>query len=197
MPYLSNEHLYIDPETGVFRNKLGAKTQAQLDKSEADITYAIIATLEQGSRVKKLIFNAQLLRELHEEIFRDIYDWAGELRKEVISKGNSTFAHPDHIARCLEDALKGVEQDSRLNGSREDLVEALSEYYGELNAVHPFREGNGRAIRTFLFLLAHKHGHTIAWGEMDPDENIRACTLAMSKDMSAMTKMLSKLVVEE
>ena len=40
--------------------------------------------------------------------------------------------------------------------SRSDLVNYLAYYYGELNMVHPFREGNGRTLRTYFLLLVHE-----------------------------------------
>lgn len=69
MPYDINEDPYVDKTTGVLRNKIGAKTQAALDKAEAEITYVIIATLTIGSSVGGLQFDSRLLRDVHKEIF--------------------------------------------------------------------------------------------------------------------------------
>lgn len=60
--------------------------------------------LTQGSRVESLAFNRQLLRDVHEEIFRDIYDWAGKYRTYDISKGNSYFA--EYIRRPYEGSAR-------------------------------------------------------------------------------------------
>jgi cell filamentation protein len=67
-------------------------------------------------------------------------------------------------------------------------------YYDLLNFVHPFREGNGRAIRTFLSLLAKKYGYVIAWDKMDKAENIRVCEWAMFRDTVPMRQMIDGLV---
>lgn len=193
MTYVSNEHLYIDPNTGVFRNKIGAKTQAKLDRAEAEISYIAITTLVQGSRVQKLVFDTKLLQDVHREIFRDIYTWAGEFRKELTSKGKTTFAHPDFIKPALDDIFQKMSNDNHLGKSFEETVNALADYYGDINAVHPFREGNGRAIRTFMSLLAKKHRCLIAWDKMDADENVHVCESAMKLHMEPMYKMFHQI----
>ena len=193
MPYIADEHQYIDQATGVFRNKIGAKTQAKLDKAEAEITYIVITTLVQGSRVERLTFNTQLLKDVHKEIFRDIYAWAGNFRTVVMSKGDSTFANPEFIQSELDKLSKKLSHDARLNGRKDEFIDALVYYYAELNFIHPFREGNGRAIRTFLSLLAKKYDYVIAWNNMDPDENINACREAMHGRDRKMHDLLTRI----
>jgi fido (protein-threonine AMPylation protein) len=165
-----------------------------LDRAEADISYTVIYTLVQGSRVNRLVFDTRLVSEIHKEIFRDIYTWAGEFRKEVTSKGGSTFTHPDNIGPQLDEITSSMESDGRLSGKRALSVDAITVYYDLLNFVHPFREGNGRAIRTFLSLLAKKYGYVIAWDKMDKAENIRVCEWAMFRDTVPMRQMIDGLV---
>lgn len=187
---------YIDPETGILKNKLGARTQAKLDKAEGEITYVIIATLARGSKVDGLIFNANLLYELHKEIFRDIYVWAGKPRTDDISKEWAYFAHAPYIHRQLERVFKELRNDPGLSAGQAKFVERLSYYYSELNAIHPFREGNGRTVRTLLTLLAQRYGYDIEWARMDQTENIQASKQAMRDDLSVMQGMLSGLVIK-
>lgn len=195
MSYDIAEDPYIDPQTGILRNKIGAKTQAQLDKAEAEITYVIIATLTRGSQVDTLTFDRKLLCEIHKEIFRDIYTWAGKIRTHDISKEWSYFAHAPYIQQELDNLFSDTESDPLLQNRNIDVfVARLAYYYGNLNAIHPFREGNGRAIRTFLRLLAIKHSYDVEWAEMDPEENVAACKEALHSTDTSLTKMLRKLV---
>lgn len=196
MGYDIAEDPYVDSRTDILHNKIGAKTQAQLDRDEAQITYVIIATLTRGSRVDTLIFNSQLLCDIHKEIFRDIYKWAGEVRTHDIGKDWAYFAHAEYIPQEMCRLSDELMQDTVIGGGiRQDVVARLTYYYSEYNAIHPFREGNGRAIRTFLRLLALKHGYDIEWAQMNADENIRASEQALKGDTEAMRTMLDRLIV--
>ena len=198
MPYDITDDPYIDPKTGILRNKIKAKTQSALDRAEADITYIAIFTLSTGSRVGSLKFDAALLKDVNKEIFYDIYEWAGEYRTYDISKGNSYFAHAAYIESSVNDLFgAGVENDKDLlSRNRDRVVGRLAHYYGELNAIHPFREGNGRTARTFLRLLALRHGYDIEWLNLDPQENIQASIEAMSSGNERLVAMIDKLVVD-
>lgn len=64
---------------------------------------------------------------------------------------------------------------------------------GDLNALHPFREGNGRAQRALIQLLARDAGYQLLWNEVDPAENIAVSTAAMS-DPDAFVPLLERIV---
>ncbi|OGL21561.1 hypothetical protein A2707_06015 [Candidatus Saccharibacteria bacterium RIFCSPHIGHO2_01_FULL_45_15] len=191
----SNDH-YIDPAIGILRNIAGAKTQAELDRSEADVTPVIIATLTQFEPPVLTEFNKQLLQDIHREIFNTIYDWAGEFRTIDIGKETAYFAHADYIDQSLEGFLRNLDIDIvEFSRRKKYAVEIITKMYSELNAIHPFREGNGRAIRSFVRLFAINHGWDIEWHRMNPDENIAACVEAMSADEILMRLMFEKLLV--
>ena len=196
MPYDAAQDPYLDPKTKVLKNKIGARTQAALDKAEAEITYVIIATLTSGSKPESLQFDTRLLLEVHREIFRDIYSWAGKIRTYDISKETSYFAHAAHI----ESELGKLDEEFRHEDEskfvdRSHFVNRITHYYSEINAIHPFREGNGRVLRTFLRLYALKFGYDIEWVKMDSEENIEACKYALGADDSKLAEMLDKLIV--
>jgi len=181
----------------MLQNKIGAITQSQLNKIEAEITYIIITTLTVGSRPDKLKFDYQLLCDMHKEIFGDIYKWAGKIRTQDISKEESYFAHATYIQPSLEALLRELNGDRRLESKDSRVfIQRIAYYYSELNAVHPFREGNGRVIRTFLRLLALKYNYDIDWSKMDPDDNVEASKKALSGDVVPMRKMLSGLITK-
>ena len=92
--------------------------------------------------------------------------------------------------------LSGLTADGYLLGlARERLVERLALYYGEVNVVHPFREGNGRTLRAFLRQLAASAGYRLDWSALHPQENILAClSHAMTGDPSALVALLTPAV---
>jgi cell filamentation protein len=88
------------------------------------------------------------LRAIHFHIFQDIYCWAGELRTVDISKGSTRFANISRIEPEADKLFRLLEQENHLIGlPREQFLTRLAHYYGELNVIHPFRDGNGRAQR--------------------------------------------------
>lgn len=195
MTYDINEDPYIDKTTGILKNKIGAKTQAALDKTEAEITYVIIATLTVGSSVNSLTFDSQLLCDIHQEIFGDIYRWAGKLRTHDIRKQSEYFCHAKFIRQELAriDAELAAE-DTKQYRDVSIFVRHIAYFYGEYNAIHPFREGNGRALRTFLRLYALKFGYDIDWSRMNPDENIRASKESVKRNLKPLEVMLGRLI---
>lgn len=196
MGYDITDDPYVDPKTKILKNKIGAKTQRALDIAEAEITYIVIATLTRGSKPSSLVFNSKLLLETHKEIFRHIYVWAGKVRTYDISKDQSYFAHASFINQELKRLDEELQSE---NTEKYDVktyfIERLAYFYAEYNAIHPFREGNGRVLRTFLRLYALKSGYDIEWANMDADVNIEACRHAFNADNSRLEAMLQKLVV--
>jgi cell filamentation protein len=87
------------------------------------------------------------LREIHERIFRDIYEWAGQIRTVGIAKG-PMFCLPQYIDSSAAIVFRELHGEDCLRGLRRDaFVGRLAHYYlGEVNALHPFREGNGREM---------------------------------------------------
>ena len=73
-------------------------------------------------------------------------------------------------------------------------MERATHYLAEVNAVHPFREGNGRTQRVFFGQLARDAGYTIAWARLDPDRNIEASMASLSGDNSKLQELMSELV---
>ena len=116
--------------------------------------------------------------------------WAGELRVVNISKGNSTFGPALHIAAALADALAKLKSESLLTDLPPKTFAARAAFYlGEINAIHPFRDGNGRAQREFIRQLALKAGHPLSWAGFTQPEmteaSIRSHTLGDNAQLAA------------
>ncbi|WP_203901887.1 Fic/DOC family protein [Virgisporangium aliadipatigenens] len=126
-------------------------------------------------------YNLAHYKAFHRFLFRDVYEWAGESRTVDIAKPGSMFCHWRYVDDEVSSVLAQLMRDGHLIGySLEGFLERLANYYGELNARHAFREGNGRATRAFLRQLAAAAGFLLDWSELDPDANIEACRVNLA-----------------
>jgi cell filamentation protein len=118
-----------------------------------------------------------LRNKLGLSISGDIYDWAGQLRTVAIAKG-TWFCLPQYIESAAVEVFQALHGESLLCGLPQDVfTERLTYYLGEVNAIHPFREGNGRAQRAFVEQLAGDAGFILDWQHLDADRNIVASEL--------------------
>jgi cell filamentation protein len=188
------EDPYADPVTGVLRNKLGLGTTGDLEAAEREITHAALIFLKESPVPPS--YDLRHLCAVHRRIFGDIYDWAGQLRTVAIAKG-TWFCLPQYIESAAADVFRALHDENLLRGlPRDAFTERLTYYLGEVNAVHPFREGNGRAQRAFFEQLASDAGFTLDWQHLDADRNIAASAAIMHGDPTLMRKMLDELVHE-
>jgi cell filamentation protein len=108
-------------------------------------------------------------RAIHRHIFGDVYAWAGRIRTVRISKGNSMFCYPEHIdaeMRRLFSRLRS--EDFFRHVDTRKFAKEAAHFLGELNAIHPFREGNGRTQLAFLAVIADAAGHGMDYERMEP-----------------------------
>ena len=114
-----------------------------------------------------------------------------------MAKGETRFAHTNFIGTELDRIFAELASERHLKDCDEERFFArLAYFYSELNVVHPFREGNGRTIRTILSLLALQNGWRIAWKNLDPNKNIAACQAAYLGDETPLTQLLKELAVK-
>ncbi len=184
---------YVYPGTSVLRNLAGLRDSGTLADHEAQastLRLAQLATLRlEGA------YDLPHLREFHRFIFQDIYSWAGELRSVPLAKPGSMFAPPEHIESYTTDVLRQLASEGHLRGlPREEFAERLTHYYAEINAVHPFREGNGRAQRAFLRQFALDAGHSLAWQHLDSQALVRASQRSLQGDNLPMRDMIEKVL---
>lgn len=151
---------YIDPETGILRNLVGARTQAELDRAEAEYAVARLTGLQLDP--VRLTGDASHLREIHRRLFADIFDWAGQFRIVDINKGGTDFMPASRVSLGAQNALSQLADENGLKGlSRDDFIQRLAFHYEQINYLHPFREGNGRTQRVFWQQIAKAAGHPL------------------------------------
>lgn len=183
---------YVDPETGVLCNRLGISDPDELEAAEADLSAVRLAGLQQ----RRLPGDYDLvhLQRFHERIFGDVYTWAGKLRTVGIAKGG-VFCLPQHLEAFAAEMFGRLASADHLCGrDRETFIDGLTELLADLNALHPFREGNGRTQRAFCAQLARDAGHHLRWAAMDPRENVEASRASLAGDNQPLRAMLERLV---
>ena len=184
---------YLDPRTGVFRNRLGLTDRAALAAAEADLSAARVDQL----RRRRLPGNCDLehLRVFHWTIFQDVYPWAGQLRTVLIVKAGASFCLPHQITDTAADLFGRLAAAHHLRGrDRDAFLDGLTVLLAEVNALHPFREGNGRTQRAFLSQLARDAGYRLHWQHVDRDANIDAARGAADGDLAPMRTLLDPVV---
>ncbi|WP_400241834.1 Fic/DOC family protein [Methanomethylophilus alvi] len=167
---------YCYPNSSVLKNKFNLRDPIKLENLERSTS--LVRMLELDSIMFKPPFDFELLKTIHRKIFGDIYDWAGTIRKVDIAKGNR-FCNSEYIevqANLLFDQLK---KEKYLKGlPTGDFIKRLAYYFGEINVIHPFREGNGRAQRKFIEILSRYCGYSMTFAEVGDIEMIEACAEA-------------------
>lgn len=173
---------------GVLKNTLGIRDQKLLNALERRLSAQREAELiEMNPNFKPSL---EMLQKMHGYLFQDIYEWAGEIREGDIAKG-MIFCLPPYIegeARKLFDEMKREMSKLKKMGSHE-LSMRMAYYMGEINSIHPFREGNGRTQRLFMRCLAGELGHTLEFPE-SREAMISASKKAFMKDYSELASMI-------
>ncbi len=154
------------PNTTVLINKLGIRDQAVLTDTEQ--TLASLHSIEIENNPPSDPFTFDFYCGLHRQLFSDLYDWAGQLRTVDISKQATRF-YPARDLQAMGDAkfayLQEMQEFSKL--SRSEFIDEITDFYHELNMLHPFREGNGRTQRLFFTLLIRRAGYDIRFSDCD------------------------------
>lgn len=170
----SDDAMY--PGTVVLRNKLGIRNQKELDEAEAAIV--LLATYELGQNPLPETDagpDFDYLLMIHRELFRDVYEWAGQVRVIDISKGTTRFANCRQILSEGQKLTKTLAAEDWLVGLElNQFVEHMAFFMGELNVLHPFRDGNGRALREYVRYLSARAGHPLTWDGVTSQEMIDA-----------------------
>ncbi len=115
------------------------------------------------------------LMNIHHFLFEDIYPFAGHIRREQTSKGNTMFFPPHLIGQELEKVFAKLRSEKMLHETdKKRQIEHLSYIMSELNIIHPFREVNGRSIRELIRYMALHYGFSLDWSIVDRDTMLDA-----------------------
>ena len=153
------------PDTQVYINKLGIRDQKLLEETERNLTEQRAA---EGFPPRAHHRNYAGFKAIHRHLFQDLYRWAGKERNYTTGRGAATFAVPGHITTWMEGLFKQLARDGYLVGrSKRDFAAEAASYVNEINAGHPFIDGNGRTQRFWLRMLADNAGFGLDLGSQD------------------------------
>ena len=158
----------------MLNNKLNIDNFVELSREEERITkIKALELFDVGKLSEYGSGTFKGLSQIHYYLFSDIYDFAGKIRIENLSKGNFRFVP----AMYLEEALNKI--DLMPQSSFDEIIKK----YIEMNVAHPFREGNGRSTRIWLdMILKNEIGKVVDWGKIDKEEYLLAMERSPIKD---------------
>lgn len=208
-------------DDGVLINKFDIHDAALLEAFSRDATTYRISQLVYENKVITNFFRIEDYLKLHYYLFSDVFPFAGEIRDETIYKSNEPyftseynrtciFAEPIYIVDNLKRYFGMMQQNVRKIDSREKLLDYIAYFYGEINFIHPFREGNGRTLRTYMKLLVDylvqyfpddMKGLEInyaLWDAADREELLKATIICgVTTDCSYIKRCFYKVLVEK
>ena len=165
--------MYYYKDADVLRNKLKLKDENILKEAEKEITF--IRAYELTHDPINGRFGLTHLLKIHRYIFGDIYYFAGRLRYEDMRKADTSFCKAALIDKHLHILFEELKKENHLRNLNYDaLLTRLAYYMAELNRIHPFREGNGRAIREFIRELALANDYAINWDKVSKQQLLQA-----------------------
>ena len=166
---------YCYPDTDVLINKLDIRDLDKLHIFERKLTML-------------------RLLELLDKPINGKFDWAGKVRTVDITKGNM-FCNVRFISSQADVIFSGLKEEHYLAGLDEDMfIKRLAYYFSEINALHPFREGNGRSQREFIRSLALKNGYLIYFDRVSEEEMLLASQKSFLCDYEDMEKIIAKCI---
>lgn len=176
----------------ILQNKLGIKDKFTLNKAERIyIAIRIIELRKQHFRT----FSFNTLKNMHKYIFQDIYSWAGTTRNVNISKGNTIFCLIENINPYSNSIFQELKANNYFkNLSINDFCKKSADLFGDINALHPFREGNGRTQREFFYHLALNAGYNLDLNFLNKDEYILASINSISGNNKNMEKLMQSII---
>lgn len=181
---------YCYPGTTVLKNKLDLRDAEDLTAFEAEVSDT---RADEELPLGDLDF--EHFKAIHRHLFQDVYDWAGEIRTVRISKNSSMFCYPENIETEARKLFTQVEQDNFLQDlSPEQFAAKSAHFLADLNAIHAFREGNGRTQLSFFLLLADQAGHSIDLEELDPEQFMGAMIASFEGDETPLTRVIERLI---
>lgn len=180
---------YCYPGTTVLKNRMNLREQDKLDAFELEMANARANEPFPAGRAGYSHYRA-----FHRHLFQDVYTWAGRVRSVRISKGGSAFCYPEHIDGQMKALFAKLRHDRLLSGlSKDEFASSGAHFLAELNAIHPFREGNGRTQLAFFTFLSEEAGHPLRLARLDPHDFMAAMIASFSGDETPLEAAIRRL----
>ena len=179
---------YCYKDARVLKNKFGIKDAEELQVAERRLSkYREVELLNSPINGQ---FDFRHLQKIHQYLFQDIYDWAGQVRTVDIAKGN-LFCRCFAIEEEAERIFGELKQERYLNSLPVGkFAKRLAYYLAEINALHPFREGNGRSQREFIRQLAFQNNYFLSYAGISQDEMVAASVASFKLDYTPLEQLI-------
>jgi cell filamentation protein len=184
--YAGGADPYCYPGTTVLKNRANIRDPEALSEFETAMVRDRTETGLPDGRLDRPHYYA-----LHRHLFQDVYAWAGKPRTIRIGKGGNWFCYPDFIERLLDQQFAGLKAKRHLDGL--DLAtfsREAADFLAEVNAIHPFREGNGRTQLAFLRLLCLNAGFGFDASVLDRSRVIAAMIASFDQKLDPLTDLI-------
>lgn len=190
--YLDDKGIYCYENSDVLINKLNIRDEKIFYKAER--LYSSIRQSELNASPLKGDFDFNYLKAIHRYLFQDLFYWAGKVRTVAIAKA-SMFCLPQYIEGYATDIFSKLKKDNYYkNYSKEAFVDAITNLLGDINALHPFREGNGRTQREFIRCIGLSNGYGFDWSLVSSEENIIASYESVNGDNAKLKAIITKII---
>lgn len=190
-PYETTDDPACYPGTPpVLRNLADLRDQDSLDAFETEML-----TLRSEEGLPEGTLSPKTYCAIHWHLFQDIYSWAGEYRTIRTAKGGNWFCYPEYIdgqMNALFDRLEGPNFQTGVATAA--FIPALADFIAELNAIHPFREGNGRTQLVLVRQLGQRTGNAIRIDAVERDEFLRAMIASFDGDLAPLIDELERML---
>lgn len=181
---------YCYPYSDILINKLDIRDEKLLSHYERKLV--AIRQVELINNPLKGNLDFEHLKNIHQYLFQDLYDWAGKIRICDIAK-RDLFCLSQYIESYAEGVFKNFEKNNYfISMQYDEKIAALTSLFGDINALHPFREGNGRTQREFINIVARINGLNINFVNIQMDEMIEASHFINSGHEEMLRNLISK-----
>jgi len=188
--YRAEPDPYCYQGTTVLINLLNTSDQAELDSFEAEMTSDRATEPLPAGRLSYSHYRA-----IHRHLFQDVYPWAGKIRTVRIGKSGNAFCYPEHIEREMRRIFTELAGQKKLRGLvTAEFAQMAAHFIAELNAVHPFREGNGRTQLSFLTILAEQALHPLDLERFEPKAMLNATIASFGGSEKPLVRIISDLI---
>lgn len=184
------DDFYCYPNSTVLKNLADLRSAEELEAFETAMTAQRFDEPLPAGR-----FSMSHYLAVHHHIFQDVYAWAGKLRRIRVGKGGNWFCYPEHIQREMQQLFRELRHKQFLRGlRRETFVDEASSFLSALNAIHAFRDGNGRTQLAFLAMVADRAGYPLLASRLRPAEFLAAMIKSFDRDESLLRAELDRML---
>ena len=181
---------YTYENSTVLINRLDLRNQGELDDFEAEISNA-----RAGEPLPEGQLDFAHYCAIHHHLFQDVYEWAGKPRTVRMFKQGNPFCFPEHIEAQASKLFSDLKADNFLaNLPAAEFAAKAAHFLAELNAIHAFREGNGRSQLSFFALLADQAGQPLDLEKLDPDAMLDAMIASFDGDEVELVRVINGLI---